>query len=214
MKGSCKFTMTFFDILFPPRCPYCGALTGRVYESCGECKELLDAEPHMKKLKTGTKCLSVFEYGGAYRTAVLNYKYHGCRQYCKPFAITMSRAISNNLSDMKFDVYTSVPARFDITGSRFDHVKPIARRAAQLCGSRYKSLLSQTHAKEFQHSLGAKERLENVRGLYKVTDTDFVKGKSILLFDDIVTTGATLNACSEVLLKSGAKSVFCITLEW
>ena len=57
-----------------------------------------------------------------------------------------------------------------------------------------------------------KERTENVKGVYTVVDPDVVKGKHILLLDDIITTGATPSDCARVLLTAGAKEVICAAI--
>ena len=58
----------------------------------------------------------------------------------------------------------------------------------------------------------AKLRAKNVVGVYTVTDPETVKGKYILLVDDVVTTGSTVSECARMLKKAGAKAVYCITL--
>ena len=59
-----------------------------------------------------------------------------------------------------------------------------------------------------QHELNAAQRWENVRNVY-LADNKKVRGKTILLIDDIVTTGATMLECASCLLQAGAKEVFC-----
>jgi competence protein ComFC len=56
------------------------------------------------------------------------------------------------------------------------------------------------------------ERLRNIRGSFCVRNAEKIKGKNILIVDDVTTTGATLAEAKKVLRKSGAKSVMCITL--
>ena len=58
----------------------------------------------------------------------------------------------------------------------------------------------------------AKQRSENVSGAYQVTDGAEVKGKYILLVDDVVTTGSTLSEAARMLKKAGAKAVYCAAL--
>jgi predicted amidophosphoribosyltransferase len=57
-----------------------------------------------------------------------------------------------------------------------------------------------------------KQRLKNIKDAFEVTALDKVKGKRILLIDDVYTTGATLRECARVLKKAGAKSVDAITV--
>lgn len=63
-----------------------------------------------------------------------------------------------------------------------------------------------------QASLAKKERLQNVQGAFELKNPDAVKGRSVLLVDDVVTTGNTLNECARILRKSGAEEVFGLSL--
>lgn len=77
---------------------------------------------------------------------------------------------------------------------------PADRRAA--CRSRHNST---------QTKLSKKERLENVRNIFRVRDPDRVRGKRIILADDVLTTGATIGSCGAALLEAGAASVLALT---
>jgi len=63
-----------------------------------------------------------------------------------------------------------------------------------------------------QIELKGKERLMNVKGAFTLRDPKEVKGKSILLIDDVYTTGATVQECSKVLKKAGAEKIYVLTL--
>ena len=63
-----------------------------------------------------------------------------------------------------------------------------------------------------QTGLGKDERRKNVRGAFHLKDPEIVKGKTVLLVDDVATTGNTLNECSRVLKKAGCNEVFCLVL--
>ncbi|PLX53179.1 MAG: hypothetical protein C0611_06545, partial [Desulfobacteraceae bacterium] len=65
---------------------------------------------------------------------------------------------------------------------------------------------------EPQTGLGRKERLKNIKNAFGVSDSSKVKGKKILLVDDVYTTGATVNECAKVLMKAGAACVDVLTL--
>ncbi|MBF7095925.1 ComF family protein [Alkalibacter mobilis] len=58
-----------------------------------------------------------------------------------------------------------------------------------------------------QRDLNRRERLKNVVGAFKITDPEKIRGQNILLVDDVMTTGSTLNECSNVLMGAGAKNV-------
>ena len=63
-----------------------------------------------------------------------------------------------------------------------------------------------------QTSLEGRERAGNVRGAYRVPNPDGIRGKILLLVDDVYTTGATIGECSRTLLEAGAKEVRAITI--
>jgi len=63
-----------------------------------------------------------------------------------------------------------------------------------------------------QTQMGKVERWENVDNIFEVTDTNLIKGKNILVVDDVVTTGATLNSCIQSLINGGADKVAILTL--
>jgi ComF family protein len=62
-----------------------------------------------------------------------------------------------------------------------------------------------------QVGLSAKERQENVRGVFRA-DQQIVKGKSVLVVDDVTTTGSTLEECAQALVRVGARQVYGLTL--
>jgi ComF family protein len=63
-----------------------------------------------------------------------------------------------------------------------------------------------------QADLNRVQRLSNLSGCFRVADPEFVAGKSVLLIDDVATTGTTLNECAKVLLTSGAKEVWGVVV--
>ena len=63
-----------------------------------------------------------------------------------------------------------------------------------------------------QVGLSAKERRKNIRNAFSVNKAGLIKGRRVMLVDDVFTTGATARECSKVLNKAGAKEVYVITL--
>ncbi len=74
------------------------------------------------------------------------------------------------------------------------------------------SSLVRTRETASQTGLTRKQRRANVRGAFAVTKAEKVRGRSILLVDDVMTTGTTVNECARVLLRAGAKEVFVATV--
>lgn len=76
----------------------------------------------------------------------------------------------------------------------------------------YTDILFKHQHNKRQTNLSSFERMENVKGVYRLENADIVKGKSVLVIDDIITTGSTLDEIAKVLKKAGAKKVEGITL--
>jgi ComF family protein len=95
----------------------------------------------------------------------------------------------------------------------FNQSHIIATRLSRTSGIAYhKSILQRKRSKHPQSLLGRKERLTNVQGLFKLKNSHLVKNKDIILVDDILTTGSTVNECARVLLDGNAHSVTVITI--
>ena len=75
-----------------------------------------------------------------------------------------------------------------------------------------KQILKKSRPTIPQVNLNGKEREKGVKGSFQIMDGEEVEGKSILMVDDVYTTGATVNECSKVLLTGGAKRVDVFTL--
>ena len=63
-----------------------------------------------------------------------------------------------------------------------------------------------------QSTLSKKQRKENVKGAYDIKRADKIYGKKVILFDDIYTTGSTVNAISKILKENGAKEIIILTI--
>ncbi len=209
--------MLIHNLLFPCRCPFCDKTICRDVPCCDDCKQYLDIVPSIRTLPNGHKCLSAFLYEGIYRSAVLNYKYRRRKQlYCQ-FAIILSSIIKNKYHDIKFDYYTSVPPHKNKrkkSDKKFDQTALLAKETAKLDNIEYKMVLYQSKEYRTQHTLSKEERIVNVKGVFERLENSDIKNKTILIFDDIVTTGNTLSSCVDIMMKNGAKQVYCVTIAW
>jgi len=111
------------------------------------------------------------------------------------------------------DVLIPVPLgkkRFRERG--YNQVALVARPLAYELGLEYlPQALWKARETRSQVGLTASERHENVRNAYQA-GRDLVSGKSVLLMDDVATTGSTINACADALLSAGARDVFALTI--
>ncbi len=77
---------------------------------------------------------------------------------------------------------------------------------------KYENALKKKINNKKQSSLSKKERIENVKNVYEVKSREIILNKRVILFDDIYTTGATVNECKKVLEENGAKDILILTL--
>ncbi len=195
------------------RCVFCYEKTKAPSAACDKCRNLLRIVPHETILPNKCRCISAFRYEGEYKLSVLNYKSGGkYKKLADPYSLILSKTISGLYGDIKFDCYTGVPTLKNLF--KFDQVRPLAEKTAARDNVEYKELLIQTKKKKAQRLLKESERENNVRNIFKCVNNEYIQGKTILLFDDVVTTGSTLTECSNALMRSGAEKVFCVTIDW
>ncbi|HEX4380552.1 MAG TPA: ComF family protein [Candidatus Acidoferrum sp.] len=95
----------------------------------------------------------------------------------------------------------------------FNQAELIAREVAKRVGLPFKPvLLTRTKARPDKHILSNEERWRIVRGAFATRPGSQVDNKRVLLVDDVMTTGATLDACAKALLEAGARSVIGLTV--
>ena len=112
-----------------------------------------------------------------------------------------------------FDVIIPMPIHENRLKERgFNQSELLLKDIEKNYGRVYKNLLVRTKDTPHQTGLGKANRESNLDHAFKVTDKQKVKGKIILLVDDIYTTGSTLNECAKTLKRAGASKVFALCL--
>jgi ComF family protein len=159
------------------------------------------------------KCSVALTYEGQVRAALLRFKFRDMPGYGEAFGRILAATIRKELSD-RYDLITWVPVSPKRLKQRgYDQAMILGKAAALELGAVAVGILQKIQNNPAQSSLeSAKERKRNVRGVYTVKDPELVREKRILLIDDVVTTGATLEEASRTLLRAGAKSVVCAAL--
>ena len=114
---------------------------------------------------------------------------------------------------IKFDHVCYVPMTQQSLEQRgYNQAQLLAQQYCSLIGTMPLDVLVKKKQTQRQEQLGRAERKKNVDNAFAVVDKLQVKNKTILLLDDVKTTGATLNNCAKALKKAGATSVICVTL--
>lgn len=164
-------------------------------------------------VETGTS-LFRFEKGSAYQLLLHELKYRGNRKA----GWYLGRLLGNELVHTTFsccDLMIPIPLHKKRLLERgYNQSEIIARGASQVMGIPVVTdLLVRSQHQKSQTSMGRYDRFENVRGNFTLKPGSCdLSGKKILLIDDVVTTGATLEACSELLLKNFQCLVFIATV--
>lgn len=203
------------EFVYPPRCMFCRKiiLPGRKW--CEVCEGALVPShwnARMIEPQTGKTliCMAPDDYNGALRKAMIAFKFHNKPKQADFFAQRMVAQLKQSTFLTRADGVTSVPLSHERLRQRgYNQSELIAREIAVQTGLTYSTLLEKNVENREQHRLHKKDRQENVRGVYRLLPGNPVKGKRILLVDDILTTGATLRECAFVLYNAGAEEVLC-----
>jgi ComF family protein len=196
-----------------PLCRLCGEkLFHNVAENeegalCGICRR---AEPRFRR------AVAYGAYEGELRDLIHLFKYKGIRPAGKLLGALLNQAvIAMELPDSF--IVIPVPLWSGKRNSRgFNQAESIARTfmSFQTSGSIQleTSILVKTRETASQTGLTRHQRRANVRGAFAVLKPENAKGRSILIVDDVMTTGTTAGECARVLRRAGAKEVFVATV--
>ena len=215
MKRTMKLKEALLDLLFPPKCPFCGKVTeGR--EICPACRKSLpwtEEREAVRRLHGGTDCASALWYEDAVRKALLRYKFQGAMAASAALGGLVAECAAERFSG-GFDTVTWVPVSSKRRRKRgYDQSRLLAEAACRLWDVRAEELLCKPVDNSPQSEIkDPAARRANVLGVYELAPGAAVEGRKILLVDDILTTGATMEECVRVLADAGAASVVCVTL--
>lgn len=230
------------DILLPPRCFACGDDVQDHGSQCAACWSKVDFISHplcsccgvpfdyvsnqadeeegficgdcAKSAHAYDQARAVFVYDDHSKKMILSFK-HGDRHEGVPaFAIWLWGAAK--IWEDEIDIIMPVPLHWRrLFKRRFNQAAEMAYAVGKLAGLGVNATSLKRHKPtRSQFGLGARQRQKNVQSAFSINDKDkaAVKGKTILLVDDVMTTGATINACAKALKKVGAKKVYAVSL--
>ena len=195
---------------FDNRCSVCGRPLKERVSSEGICRSCAEEEIYF------SSGLTIFPFSKV-RNSVHNLKYYGGRINAEPYAEIMYDYMksSGKISALDFDSITFVPMHPDRERKRgYNQARLIAEKLAEITGKPCEVLLEKTVLTKPQSRLTGEERMLNVKNTFAVINSSEVKGKRILIADDVLTTGSTINECSRMLMAGGAKKVMFITFAY
>lgn len=203
----CWNCLTAIDFLKPPYCALCGdpahgSLSGDY--SCATC---------LRKRPFFDCARSAAAYRGLLKKMILDFKYRQAVWLAPDLGRMLLACLRQNFKEENIDYITYVPLHKSRERERTynqsfllaEEITSCLRKKIVDCLARVWPAASQTH-------LTASARAANVRNKFAVKKGLDLKDKSVLLIDDVMTTGATVNECSRVLKKAGAREVLVLTV--
>lgn len=200
----CGLCMSLLPFLSGDTCSKCGKPLDRG-SSHGICSDCADIDVYFDG------AASVFEYAGIIQSAIYRLKYDGDRDIASVLGKFMARELDQR--NWRPDVIIPVPLHLDRLNERgFNQSELLAATIGRESGIDVATgVLTRKKYTESQVSLTRLERRQNVRGVFEADGSRTIKDKSVLVVDDIMTTGATLNECSRALKGLDPASIYCLS---
>lgn len=184
-------------------CNHCGRHVFNAEEYCFSCR---DRETDFEKAR------SVFVYAQPVKKMIADLKYHGKRYLAEVFAADMAKLYYKSFFNC--DVIVFPPMSEERLYERgYNQAELIADELSLIIGVPVlKGVIIKVKDSKRQATLSAKERKSNLSGTFKVEDSSSLKGKNVLIADDVMTTGATVEVLSHLIVKAGAAKVNVLTV--
>ncbi len=224
MKDALRFLLS---LVYPSRCCLCGQLVTWREHMCDNCRT--DA-PYVLppicdlcgrgvnvchcdgKRHAYERCIMPFYYDGVGHTAVAILKNQGYICTVEGLAQEMAEVVRREYGGIAFDYVTSVPLNtMSLRKRGFNQSELLAKSLATRIGVPYQPLLVKLFATPAQKQQTRIRRAANLLGAFDVIDERSLINKTVLLVDDLHTTGATLHECAKMLKIYGAEQVYCVT---
>lgn len=197
------------DLLFPPKCVLCHRVL-RMGKTglCEECKKDIPGQETEFKGTFFSRCVVSLRYENQVREAVHRFKFGDQSGYATSFGKILAGTIKKELSGA-YDLITWVPVSAQRLKERgYDQSMLLALSSAlELDDVAVETLRKSRHNVKQSEITDAKQRKENVKDAYEATDPELIRGKRILLIDDVITTGSTMEEAARTLLRAGAGAV-------
>jgi ComF family protein len=208
MHHFCWDCLAKFEFITERFCSLCGDPVEGMVEHEFKCSACRDAKPHFDLARSAAR------YRGQLKEALHAFKYDHATHLSIDFVSLLRNCVNIHYPSAALDAITYVPLYPRKEHERsYNQAALLAQGLARtlglplLAGSlrRIRSTATQTH-------LTATERRKNIHGAFAAEKPKWIEGRSLLLVDDIMTTGATVNECAKVLKKNGAHRVYVVTV--
>ena len=219
---------SFRAAFLPDRCNLCGRVIAHRTVICPDCRKnakVIRGERCLFCGRTKKDCeckgrsnfydgvVAPFVYEGVVRQSIARWKFHDAERNVNFFADMMIAAMKGSYDDIKFDVITFIPQTRKETKDRsYNQSEQLALTLGNKMHIPVKSLLVKLYETERQRNLSFIKRSGNVFGVFDCCNRKMTDGKTILLIDDVKTSGKSLNECAKMLHLYGAAKVYCAVI--
>jgi ComF family protein len=199
-----KHNMSIIDRIVAFLAPYeCLGCTMEGYLLCPACIQQLPPAPPLPRPNLVAAIFTGTVYGGTAKELVARLKFSGAQAAVRPITDRLLPLLPAEDDILIMPVPTAVRR---VRSRGYDQARLIARELSRRSGLAYENcLVRDGHT----HQVGAsrEQRLRQLAGAFRVKDPRSVRGRRILLVDDVMTTGATMERAALVLRKAGADRV-------
>ncbi len=198
------------DLVFPPNCGHCDRVDFRF---CDDCLRELERVPVALSSLTGDSLDGICATGGhcgVLQNALQSFKYESVTELSAPLAARLAQAL--HTLEWRLDIMTPVPLFADREAERgYNQAALLSGHVAAETGALIRAdVLKRIRSTSQQALLSEQERQDNVRDAFEASGE--VQGLSVLLIDDVATTGSTLRECANALKAKGAGQVYGIAV--
>lgn len=232
MKRWKAILVNLLDLMIPPACLACGARIDAQDEIiCSDCEAKISIVSGNNCPKCGAEVSgpickncsnesfafdstdSLFRYAGTIKELIHQLKYHGYVSPAGYLSVLLAEYLQSNNEISNYELLCPVPLHRVRKRERgYNQSALIGYAAAQLMNLPYAQPVIRSHYTRSQTLLSRDKRKKNLHGAFRVKDPDAVRGKKIILVDDVFTTGSTLNEVAKELKAAGAEKVAAITV--
>ncbi len=215
--------------LLPKRCAFCGKVIEADSLMCRNCeKSVSRIEKEICKKcgreKAFCSCkksanyyngiAAPFYFEGVVRSGMHRFKFRKSPRNAEAYSIEMASTVKQRFKDITFDFITEIPmTKKSIKKRGYNQCLLLAKGVSEKLDVEHKeNFLVKLYETKNQHGLNYSNRKGNLTGVYDVVSPEDVEGKTILLCDDVSTTGETFNEAAKMLWLYGAKEIYCIAV--
>lgn len=196
------------DFAYPNRCPFCDKIISFDEYHCSGCGSFFAPPPQQEAPELLDGFTAFTSYDIVSRAFVSKIKNENNGYAISAAAYMIYKRIKEE-GAVDYDYITYVPMRKrDIFKRGYNQTKILAKELSGLLGLKFVTLLKKNKDTLEQKKLSAKERKENVKGVFSAASKGLdLTGRRILILDDVCTTGSTLSECAKALRSAGADYV-------